>query len=159
MLPHCSIILISFHRGTGSGAYGMEDALQSGNLLTESITHMWQHVLSWEDSRGRGRERGASVSLTSPVMISAFIGPSSEPPFFLWCVGELRCVPLFLYHCLHSCQRHRPPYTPYTSDEPVDKGGWGWGGEELSMMREKPSTVEIWCQWGGHWFGWCLVLG
>lgn len=84
MLPHCSIILISFHRGGGSGAYGMEDTLQSGNLLTESITHMWQHVLSWEDSRGRERERGASVSLTSPVMISVCVRPSSEPPSFLW---------------------------------------------------------------------------
>lgn len=42
----------------GSGAYGMEEALQPENLLTESITHMWQHVLSREDLREWERERG-----------------------------------------------------------------------------------------------------
>lgn len=117
MLPHCSIILISFHRGTGSGAYGMEDTLQSGNLLTESITHMWQHVLSWEDSRGR--ERGVSLNHVSGNDFSAhrtFLGASFL--FVVECVGELHCVALFLYHCLHSCQRHRPPYTPYTPFKP-----------------------------------------
>lgn len=79
MPPYRSIMPMSFHRDAGSTAYGMEDALPSENLLTESVTHMWQHVLSWEDWRGWDSERGASVSLMSLLTISLSIRPSSVP--------------------------------------------------------------------------------
>lgn len=51
------------------------------NLLTESVTHMWQHVLSWEDSRGWDGETGwgTSVPLMSLVMISVCVRPSLVP--------------------------------------------------------------------------------